>query len=276
MAYIYKQVTDRILGRPPIIVVGMHRSGTGLLTRILQRLGVFMGQHITANEESVFFQEVNKDALDLIGCSWRCIDCLPNVSALQKDYRWLYKFIDDEVTANIARAHFGLPSADVLADRIIWGWKDPRNSLLLPIWLQVFPRAQVVHIFRDGRDVALSLLNREIKREKNSDFFSLEVKSARFYEYFKLWEKYIDRIVTVEGGKNTNFVSIRYEELVSHPESKIEELISKLGIESPRVERQEIPIDRNRSHRFRAIENKWIDGIDLPQNTLLHLGYVQP
>src|SRR5699024_9625556 len=43
----------------PIIVVGMHRSGTSLLSRVLSDIGVFMGNDLSINHESSFFQKIN-------------------------------------------------------------------------------------------------------------------------------------------------------------------------------------------------------------------------
>jgi hypothetical protein len=42
-----------------------------------------------------------------------------------------------------------------------WGWKDPRNSITLPVWLKLFPDARVIHIVRNGVDVAESLYRRQ-------------------------------------------------------------------------------------------------------------------
>jgi hypothetical protein len=47
---------------------------------------------------------------------------------------------------------------------IPWGWKDPRNTFLLPLWLTIFPEAKIVHIYRNGIDIAQSLSLREGKR----------------------------------------------------------------------------------------------------------------
>lgn len=45
---------------------------------------------------------------------------------------------------------------------IPWGWKDPRNTITLPIWLELFPNAKILHIRRHGVDVAQSLRKREL------------------------------------------------------------------------------------------------------------------
>ena len=43
----------------PIIIIGMSRSGTSMLTRMLGSLGLFCGSKLTNNHEAVFFRELN-------------------------------------------------------------------------------------------------------------------------------------------------------------------------------------------------------------------------
>ena len=58
------------MGKPPIIIIGMHRSGTTMLAKFLGELGVFMGNDKEKNYESKFFQKLNKWMLSVAGCSW--------------------------------------------------------------------------------------------------------------------------------------------------------------------------------------------------------------
>lgn len=41
-----------------------------------------------------------------------------------------------------------------------WGWKDPKNTFTLPLWMELFPEAKVLHVKRHGVDVAYSLHTR--------------------------------------------------------------------------------------------------------------------
>src|SRR5207237_264153 len=41
-----------------------------------------------------------------------------------------------------------------------WGWKDPRTSLTIPLWLELVPDLRVVVCLRNPLDVALSLRKR--------------------------------------------------------------------------------------------------------------------
>ena len=55
---------------PPIIVIGMHRSGTGMLARVLSGLGVWMGERQSDNSEDMFFFTLNEWLLRLSGAAW--------------------------------------------------------------------------------------------------------------------------------------------------------------------------------------------------------------
>lgn len=62
-----------------------------------------------------------------------------------------------------------------------WGWKDPVNTFTLPFWLDLFPEARVVHIFRNGVDIAQSLYTRT-----HADFKRHYHKWRRHKWYYRL------------------------------------------------------------------------------------------
>ncbi len=53
--------------KPPIIIVGMHRSGTSMISRILEELGIFMGKSKDANHKASFFHNLNNWLLQQSG-----------------------------------------------------------------------------------------------------------------------------------------------------------------------------------------------------------------
>jgi hypothetical protein len=207
----------------PLIVVGMHRSGTGLLSHILSELGIFMGIDQTRNKESAFFQKINKEALDMIGCNWRCVDFLPETDEMYGSHKWLLRYMQKSVKIGLLKDFFG---KNGLAPQ--WGWKDPRSSILLPFWEQIFPKAKVIHIMRNGRDVAISLIAREFSREDDKTFLSQHITS-RFSYYLHLWSFYLDRIADSIDRFDTA-ITIRYESLLDNPQSEINKIVQSIGL----------------------------------------------
>src|SRR4051795_10044845 len=56
--------------RPPVILLGMHRSGTSLIARLLDDLGLFQGAELQDDHESVYFMDVNDLLLKRVGAAW--------------------------------------------------------------------------------------------------------------------------------------------------------------------------------------------------------------
>ena len=160
----------------PIIITGMHRSGTSLLTRILMEQDIFMGYKLDSNNESVFFQRINKWILSCIGSSWdnpKTLQVLDN-----EDINLIINRLDKVLNSRFSKSLF-LGKKDLFYNQslnemnIVWGWKDPVNTFTLCIWKQLFPNAKIININRHPLDVSSSLVNRELKlriKDKESLF----------------------------------------------------------------------------------------------------------
>ena len=116
-----------------------------------------------------------------------------------------------------------------------WGWKDPRNTFTLPIWLRIFPNAKVVSIVRNGVDVAQSLRAREIKMledaprfyKKNRMAFFLRLRRSGFAhsprclvleDGFTLWEEYTSQADAVMAQlPASRALALRYEDVLDDP-----------------------------------------------------------
>jgi len=155
----------------PVIIMGMHRSGTSLVAKMLHDLGLFVGWDIDRHYEATFFLDRNEKILNGCGGSWvnaAVVDTLLNDCALrQRVVDMLHNHLISFNVGNYLglkkfckyRSAFNLDFA--------WGWKDPRNTFLLPLWLDIFPGAKIIHVYRNGIDVAQSLSFREVNRIKS-------------------------------------------------------------------------------------------------------------
>jgi hypothetical protein len=130
-----------------IAVLGMHRSGTSALIGSLQRHGLFLGAHNTANKYNPRGNRENRPVLRLnegvllhSGGSW---DAPPAA------VRW-------------SDAHFDR-AREILAEyagRPLWGFKDPRTLLTFEGWQALVPDLELVGVFRHPARVARSLASR--------------------------------------------------------------------------------------------------------------------
>ncbi|MCB1866843.1 MAG: hypothetical protein KDG50_15610 [Chromatiales bacterium] len=116
-------------------VLGMHRSGTSMLARMLNLMGVQLGEPLLeANHANVhgfwenrFFLGVDMRALQVMGChphgfapEERLLAAAQSAASLS-----MPPGVSGPV-ASYLREQFG--------DAGLWGWKDPRTVLLYPFW----------------------------------------------------------------------------------------------------------------------------------------------
>lgn len=153
---------------PPVIVIGMHRSGTSLVAAILARLGVQLGADSqilgmpgiddaalihSGYGESAAFRECNEALLHAAGATWDRPE--PYLEAGPGSTSEALRLA--VATHTSLRGFFG-PSRSRKDSP--WGWKDPRTSLTLPAWLELFPTARVLHVRRAPEGAARSLVHR--------------------------------------------------------------------------------------------------------------------
>ena len=65
-----KWMNKKSYKRSPIIIIGMHRSGTTMLSKILEDMGVFMGEKKDINNEALFFLNFNRYIFKQTFATW--------------------------------------------------------------------------------------------------------------------------------------------------------------------------------------------------------------
>jgi hypothetical protein len=248
----------------PVIVMGMHRSGTTMLARLLSSAGVFMGHQLTTNFESMFFQWLNRDILDPLGCSWARLEDLPEVGVLFEKFTTMKRIVGDRLTRGLVAEHFG---GGPVGES--WGWKDPRTCLTLPFFQGFFPDARIVFIYRDPRDVAMSLLTRHERAYDKSFRLGAADAQARFTHYLALWDEYNRR--ALEGmAAFRSVISVRSEDFVESPRGPMHDILTMLTLPPTReMEQQLAEVRLDRARAFEQAGDDRLRGItfDSPRFT---------
>ncbi len=142
-----------------ICILGMHRSGTSMTTRLLNICGLPLGneenllnrscsENIKGHWENLDILHINEEILKLFGGNWNHPPKFP--SNWQDDDRLqnLYKKAEKVVSELNSRLE-------------IWGFKEPRTCLTLPFWQKVIPNMKYIIPVRHPRNVSMSLYKRD-------------------------------------------------------------------------------------------------------------------
>lgn len=168
-------VPHRAAPPPALLVTGMHRSGTSLLTSILAAAGVHVGDQLMGAAESnahghfedLEFYALHQRVLAANGLSREGFTCQAPI----------------DVPAAARAEAMALVGRRRAAGRL-WGWKDPRSTLFLDLWADLLPEARYVFAFRPVWEVVDSLFRR------GDDPFVLNPRFA-----IELWVAYNKRIL---------------------------------------------------------------------------------
>lgn len=176
----------------PIVILGMHRSGTSALAKSLRASGVWFGSeaNITRRSEHALLQDCNQRILVALGGHW---------SAPQLPDGW---------TTQAAIAPIAPLAAAALDDtrgHDAWAWKDPRTCLTLPYWRARLDGDPVVVVsYRHPLEVSASLATR-------NDFGTAHSLA--------LWEVHNRGVLEHAAGLRTIVVS--YAALAERPEATL-------------------------------------------------------
>ena len=165
-----------------LIILGMHRSGTSLLTGLLSQVGVKMGKRLYAPQKGVnekgFWEhedivDTHDELLLNLGSQWD--DLLP-----LRDRWWEDQAIQPFVARldKLVRRDF--------ANAYIWALKDPRMCRLLPLWIPLLEARRAKPTFicmnRNPFEVVASLQKRDgFSKEKALVLWLSHSLSAEFH-----------------------------------------------------------------------------------------------
>lgn len=243
-----RELEEKIRKMQPLIILGMHRSGTSLTVRLLKDLGVHMGSFLSRDAEAVYFQKINRSIYRSTGSNWGEVD--PLIQAMdseefvaghtRKCQKTLYPD-KGQITINPGISdYFGVQVWDQLCkgDPVWWGWKDPRTTLTFPIWLRIFPQGRYLNVLRNGIDVAISIHRRSIKQSRKwwKRAFPLDYvsKTLDFDYCFNLWEMHLAFLDEKKSLiPSDQYMEIRYEDVLANPKPNLRRIAEFMNFPLP-------------------------------------------
>jgi hypothetical protein len=236
----------------PVILLGMHRSGTAMIARLLDELGLFQGDELQEDHESTWFLEINELLLKRVNATWDNPDPISTFLDHSDAFDLTVRCLTDDLSSNRSREFLGRKrtrkSGSLAKYDQPWGWKDPRTIYTLPLWLKLFPGAKLVYIVRNGVDVASSLKVREVRelKRRREEFDSKPASgdrsklqragfkgSARCLTLdggFSLWEQYVAKAEQTLAQIDNPRQVIRYESFLTDPAGPLTDLARFCGV----------------------------------------------
>ena len=185
-----------------VVVLGMHRSGTSMMSQMLQAMGVYMGEGLGELQEDMDFVQANRAILQQAGGSWHTP---PTSEQLTEAY---HQGMSEQICYTLAQK--------VRTDGRMWGWKDPRTCLTASLWHRHLEDPRYVVIRRDAADVAASLSERH--------------GAAPWAGLCRRYQEFIDAFVE---SVDAPVFQVRYEDLTNQKAAplRVQALAEFLGLD---------------------------------------------
>jgi hypothetical protein len=134
---------------PPVVVGGVGGSGTRVVAKMLETLGIFMGADLNDAHDNLTLARVFgsiRDRIQAIGPVNAAADPAAEAAAAAAVAATL-----DDFAGAMHRAYLAQHDR-----REGWGWKVPGNHFILAHLAATFPGLAYIHVIRHGVDMAFS------------------------------------------------------------------------------------------------------------------------
>ena len=269
----------------PILIIGAPGSGTTLLYQTL-----CSHRDLAYIDHNMLRAGLRKHG-KLVGDRRKSLYILHNIihrdpaSTLphEADAFWMTYFKDyynymaeNDYTEEMA-AYF---RKKVLQVQNLWGRprfvnKNLQNSFRVRLLNLIFPDAKFIHIIRDGRAVAFSLLNKkadgatspillvgfkDILRDK------YHLNRSELYNYGLAWKEYVTKARETTAIAKGRYYEVRYEKLVREPYNELRNIIDFCELDWYSKFEEKIPATQNMNEKWKQKASKE-QRIDLDEST---------
>jgi hypothetical protein len=253
-----------------VIFTGRGGSGTRLLSQLAGELGVFIGNHVNKMGDSIEWVDLIYRLAVESGRSQE----LPSGSAYRLEIR--------ERATHVLRAQRGDAASR-------WGFKLPEAMLVLPLLVDAFPEAKIVHLIR--HPVSSSLRRTHMTSRLNNAVGAATLPNA--YRYCRRdvraiaadepyvhnacsWNYQVRRVVDYARAAldRKHYLEIRYEDLCDEPAAGVARARSFLGCEDGEAPTS-IAVDSSRAGGWDPADPRVETIWNLCRETAALLGYVR-
>jgi hypothetical protein len=209
----------------PVVICGSGGSGTRIVARAVRHAGYFMGLNLNASD----------DSLDVAAFLNRWVD------AYLEHEPWIAPGPEGP-----GRSSAGWDGAPQMAEDFVrtidlhrsgaleephWGWKAPRTIFLLPFVHRQFPRMRLVHVVRDGKDMAYSKNQAQLVRhgawvlsDEERERLAAPVRAMTFWSRVNLAAARYG-----EARLGERYLRVRFEDACADPATTIRRIFEHVG-----------------------------------------------
>jgi omega-hydroxy-beta-dihydromenaquinone-9 sulfotransferase len=268
----------------PILIIGAPGSGTTLLYQTLcshrdlayttpnmLRAGILRHGRLLGDRRKALFIVQNLIHRDRTSN-------LPQGDALWVKYFGDYNYMTENNYSEEIAAYY---RKKVLAVQNLWGRsrfvdKTLLNCFRVRLLNSIFPDVKFIHIIRDGRAVAFSILNKiEIAGDPNPLFHvgfkyilgdNYQSQRSELYNYGLAWAEFVRKGREASAFAQSRYYEMRYENLITEPYTELTNIVDFCELNWYSEFEEKIPLTQNMNNKWKQ-KASTEQHIDLEEST---------
>lgn len=277
----------------PILILGAPGSGTTLLFQSLSsHRDLAYTTHNMIRAGLLRYGRVLHDSRKALFILQNLIhrnsaSTLPLGDALWSKYFGDYQYLTEDNYSEEIAAYY---RKKVLQVQNLWGRsrfidKTLMHCFRVRLLNLIFPDAKFIHIIRDGRAVAFSILNKIVIAGDQNHLFHVGFKEilanryqsqrSELYNYGLAWTEFVRKSMEASVFARSRYYEIRYENLVKSPYQELKSLLNFCELEWYEDFELKIPPIQNMNEKWKKATKE--QHSDLEESTFelrMKLGYV--
>jgi Sulfotransferase family len=210
-----RAVSSQLAALEPCVIGATGGSGTRVVARIVRAAGLYIGTELNRYEDALPFASFSDRWINEYLASRRN----PAEETRRRMVEELAELVDDHLSRRPEEA-------------VGWGWKEPRSIYLLRFLNEEMPRMRFLHFVRDGRDMAFSENQQQLKKHGAAVLDGHLRWRRRPYRSIALWSRVNDEAAEYgERELGDRYARVRFEDLCERPGDASRRILDFFGLE---------------------------------------------
>lgn len=204
----------------PVFITGVYRSGTTLITRVLDLHSQLAVTYDSVQYLRFYYDQYDKPSSQFEEIVSSVADRLRDRYSIELDVDSILSRITGDGPVTHARIYNSIMKELLVPNKKVrWGEKSVLEWTAIPEFLTMFPRGKVLHVIRDPRDVLASY--RENTIEEQHRYLDAVFACLHSFEW-----------ADNEGGQisDDSYKIVRHEDLVQETRETIDSICDFLGV----------------------------------------------
>lgn len=253
-----------------ITISALGGSGTRVVAQILINIGIYMGDELNHANDNLIFTRLFKNPEWVKNATkedWKSRLAIFEKYMIQgklsmpKLKKLFIASINNPTYSSNYQFFFRMiRKKKLISKNKIWGWKEPNTQHFIPQINNYFPNFRLIHVLRNGLDMAFSKNKQQLKNwgfKYNIFLNGFETEEELAVKQLDFWIESTKEVLEKSKLLNSRFYLLNYSNFCKNPTYEINSLLDFIEEDIPQTKKEElfkIPVFSESNNRYKSYD----------------------